>query len=123
MSASKQLELLETIVLELHTLKTKMPNGEFKAMARDIEELKTSYHDIKDNISDIKFTLLNPEDGVIVKVNKVSEWRQSKEKKSEEYENALQEVRDLMKWKEGASKALWIIFTALVGLSFNVFFM
>ena len=123
MSASKQLELLETIVLELHTLKTKMPNGEFKAMARDIEELKTSYHDIKDNISDIKFTLLNPEDGVIVKVNKVSEWRQSKEKKSEEYENALQEVRDLMKWKEGASKALWIIFTAVVGLSFNVFFM
>ena len=123
MSASKQLELLETIVLELHTLKTKMPNGEFKAMARDIEELKTSYHDIKDNISDIKFTLLNPEDGVIVKVNKVSEWRQSKEKKSEEYENALQEVRDLIKWKEGASKALWIIFTALVGLSFNVFFM
>lgn len=123
MSASKQLELLETIVLELHTLKTKMPNGEFKAMARDIEELKTSYHDIKDNISDIKFTLLNPEDGVIVKVNKVSEWRQSKEKKSEEYENALQEVRDLMKWKEGASKALWIIFTALVGLSFNVFLM
>lgn len=123
MSASKQLELLETIVLELHTLKTKMPNGEFKAMARDIEELKTSYHDIKDNISDIKFTLLNPEDGVIVKVNKVSEWRQSKEKKSEEYENALQEVRDLMKWKEGASKALWIIFTAIVGLSFNVFLM
>jgi len=123
MSAAKQLELLETIVLELHTLKTKMPNGEFKAMARDIEDLKTSYHDIKDNISDIKFTLLNPEDGVIVKVNKVSEWRQAKEKKSEEYENALQEVRDLMKWKEGASKALWIIFTAIVGLSFNVFFM
>jgi hypothetical protein len=123
MSASKQLELLETIVLELHTLKTKMPNGELKAMARDIEDLKTSYHDIKDNISDIKFTLLNPEDGVIVKVNKVSEWRQAKEKKSEEYENALQEVRDLMKWKEGASKALWIIFTAIVGLSFNVFFM
>jgi hypothetical protein len=100
-----------------------MPNGELKAMARDIEDLKTSYHDIKDNISDIKFTLLNPEDGVIVKVNKVSEWRQAKEKKSEEYENALQEVRDLMKWKEGASKALWIIFTAIVGLSFNVFFM
>jgi hypothetical protein len=123
MSASKQLELLETIVLELHTLKAKMPNGELKAMARDIEDLKTSYHDIKDNISDIKFTLLNPEDGVIVKVNKVSEWRQAKEKKSEEYENALQEVRDLMKWKEGASKALWIIFTAIVGLSFNVFFM
>jgi len=123
MSAAKQLELLETIVLELHTLKTKMPNGELKAMARDIEDLKTSYHDIKDNISDIKFTLLNPEDGVIVKVNKVSEWRQAKEKKSEEYENALQEVRDLMKWKEGASKALWIIFTAIVGLSFNVFFM
>lgn len=123
MSASKQLELLETIVLELHTLKTKMPNGELKAMARDIEELKTSYHDIKDNISDLKFTLLNPEDGVIVKVNKVSEWRQSKEKKSEEYEKALQEVRDLIKWKEGASKALWIIFTAIVGLSFNVFFM
>lgn len=123
MPVSKEVQLLETIVSEISTLKSNMPNGEFKAMARDIQDLKTSYHDIKENVSDIKYTLLNPEDGVIVKVNKVSEWKSTKEKKSEEYEKALQDVRDLVKWKEGASKAFWIIFTAIVGLSFNVFFM
>lgn len=123
MAVSKEVQLLETIVSEIHLIKSKMPNGEFKAMARDIEELKENYQDIKEDISDIKYTLLNPQDGVIVKVNKVSEWRESKEKKNEEYEKALQEVRDLVKWKEGASKAFWIIFTAIVGLSFNVFFM
>jgi hypothetical protein len=123
MPVTKEVQLLETIVSEINTIKNSMPNGEFKAMARDIEELKSDYKDIKENVSDIKYTLLNPEDGVIVKVNKVSEWRQSKEKKAEEYDKALQDVRDLVKWKEGASKAFWIIFTAIVGLSFNVFFM
>lgn len=123
MPVTKEVQLLETIVSEINTIKNSMPNGEFKAMARDIEELKSDYKDIKENVSDIKYTLLNPEDGVIVKVNKVSEWRQSKEKKAEEYDRALQDVRDLVKWKEGASKAFWIIFTAIVGLSFNVFFM
>lgn len=123
MAVSKEVQLLETIVSEISTIKSNMPNGEFKAMARDIQELKVSYQDIKEDVSDIKYTLLNPEDGVIVKVNKVSEWKTNKEKKSEEYEKALQDVRDLVKWKDGASKAFWIIFTAIVGLSFNVFFM
>lgn len=122
MPVTKEVQLLQSIANDLTALKSQMPNGEFKAMARDIEELKTTYRDIKEDVSDIKYTLLNPEDGVIVKVNKVSEWRETKEKKTEEYEKALQDVRELIKWKEGATKAFWIIFTAIVGLSLNVFF-
>lgn len=122
MPVNRQTQLLEQIVQELATLKTRMPNGELKTMARDIEELKNHYLDIKEDISDIKYTMLNPEDGVIVKVNKVSDWKDTKEKKTKEYDEALQDLRDLVKWKEGATKALWIIFTALVGLTFNVFF-
>jgi hypothetical protein len=121
MPVSKETQLLQTIADDISALKSKMPNGEFKSMARDMEELKTSYRDIKEDLSDIKYTLLNPEDGVIVKVNKVSEWRENKEKKAEEYEKALQDVRDLVQWKNGATKAMWIIFTAILGLSLNVF--
>jgi hypothetical protein len=79
-------------------------------LSKQIQHLKEGYD-----------TLLNPEDGVIVKVNKVSEWRENKEKKAEEYEKALQDVRDLVQWKNGATKAMWIIFTAILGLSLNVF--
>ncbi len=121
MPVSKETQLLQTIADDISALKSKMPNGEFKSMARDMEDLKTSYRDIKEDLSDIKYTLLNPEDGVIVKVNKVSEWRENKEKKAEEYEKALQDVRDLVQWKNGATKAMWIIFTAILGLSLNVF--
>ena len=121
MPVSKETQLLQTIADDISALKSKMPNGEFKSMARDMEDLKTSYRDIKEDLSDIKYTLLNPEDGVIVKVNKVSEWRENQEKKAEEYEKALQDVRDLVQWKNGATKAMWIIFTAILGLSLNVF--
>jgi hypothetical protein len=33
-----------------------------------------------------------------------------------DFQQKLLELEDLKKWKDGVSKALWIIFTALAGL-------
>lgn len=117
-----QKELLESVLKELSSIKTGMPNGELKHMSRAIQELKDSQDDLKDDLSEIKYTLLNPEDGVIVKVNKNTDFRKAREAKIQYYDNIVNEFEKMKEWKDGVTKALWIIFTALVGLLIHVFY-
>lgn len=97
-----QKELLESLHSELASLKSKLPNGELSAMAKDMEE-------IKEDLSDLKFTLLNPEDGVIVKTNQNTYFRKN-------IQDKVERIDELVAWKDTVTKALWIFFAALVGL-------
>ena len=114
--AATQKDILQQILIELDTMKTKLPNGELKRMEASIHEMKEDYQDLKSDVSDIKFTLLNPEDGVIVRVNKNTEFRIEREDKQEYYDGILAEFEKLKDWKEGVTKALWILFGAMVGV-------
>lgn len=114
--ASTQKDILQQILLELDSMKTKLPNGELKRMEESIHEMKEDYSELKGDVSDIKFTLLNPENGVIVRVNKNTEFRYEREDKQEYYDNMVTEFEKLKDWKESVTKALWILFTSLVGV-------
>ena len=63
-----QKEILETVLSELVHIKKHMPNGELKAMVDDVK-------DLKEDMSELKYTLLNPTDGVIVKTNQNTSFR------------------------------------------------
>lgn len=86
-----------------------MPNGELKVMLEDMKGLK-------DDVSDLKYTLLNPEDGVIVKTNQNTQFRRKMEQGDKEFISKMVEIEDLKKWKDSVQKALWIIFTVLAGV-------
>ena len=64
-----QKETLDAVLGELRHIKTHMPNGELKQMQKDLEAMK-------EDVSDLKYTLLNPDNGVIVNTNKNTEFRQ-----------------------------------------------
>tara|TARA_E500000318_G_scaffold87125_2_gene84010 strand:+ start:2407 stop:2766 length:360 start_codon:yes stop_codon:yes gene_type:complete len=102
-----QKELLESVLSEIVHIKKHMPNGELKQMQKDMERLKI-------DISDLKYTLLNPEDGVIVSTNKNTEFRQELQDNEKEFRQSMQELDSLKRWKSGVTKALWIIFGVLV---------
>tara|TARA_R100001591_G_scaffold95734_1_gene101521 strand:+ start:370 stop:726 length:357 start_codon:yes stop_codon:yes gene_type:complete len=104
-----QKQLLESVLNELVHIKKHMPNGELKAMVKDVKELK-------DDMSDLKYTLLNPEDGVIVKTNMNSAFRKKMEAGDKDFTAKMAEVEELKKWKNSVQKALWIIFTVLAGV-------
>jgi len=104
-----QKDLLESVLKELVHIKKHMPNGELKIMLKDVKGLK-------DDMSDLKYTLLNPEDGTIVKTNQNSAFRKRMEDNEKDFFNKLQEIQDLKKWKDSVQKALWIIFTVLAGV-------
>lgn len=97
-----QKELLEALHSEVVSMKGKLPNGELVAMANDMKEMK-------EDISDLKYTLLNPEDGVIVKTNQNTYFRKANQ------EN-IEKIDELLMWKNSVTKALWILFTAIVGV-------
>lgn len=125
-----QIDLLNSILKELDGIKKSLVTEDrdledlseivdnLKDSVRDFKDIPRTILDLKEDISDLKHTLLNPEDGVIVKVNKNTEFRLDREKKVH-YDEQLKE---LVRWKAGVNTALWIIFTALVGIVVKIIF-
>ena len=111
-----QKQLLEAVLAELGSIKKDMPNGELKALAEDVK-------DLKEDMSDLKYTLLNPEDGVIVKTNQNTEFRRKIEGGEKDFAVKMAEVDELKAWKEGVTKALWIIFGSLVAIVARILMM
>lgn len=114
--ANTQKDILKEILVEIAEMKGKLPNGELKRMEVSINEMKEDYSDLKTDVSDIKFTLLNPEDGVIVRVNKNTVYRYDREEKQDYYDGVLTEFEKMKDWKDGVTKALWILFGSMIGV-------
>tara|TARA_B100000287_G_C20620942_1_gene775926 strand:- start:981 stop:1358 length:378 start_codon:yes stop_codon:yes gene_type:complete len=108
------------ILEELELLKKKLPNGEFALLKKSVEDMVKNHEELKLDIRELKKQLLDPEDGVIVRVNRNSEFRRDSEKRGPLCEKSFQtmeeSVHDIVSWKGNVSKALWILFTAVVGL-------
>jgi hypothetical protein len=109
-----QKQLLETVLIELTSIKNHMPNGELKQMQKDMENLK-------DNVSDLKHVLLNPDNGVIVNTNKNTDFRHIMQSGDKDFQLKLVELQELKRWKEGVTKALWILFAGLAGVIIKLF--
>ena len=114
--AATQKETLEKILVEIGKMKTKLPNGELKRMEQTINALHEFQQDLKEDFSDIKYTLLNPENGVVVRVNKNTEFRQDAGELPEDIIELKNELEKLQDWKSGVVKALWVLFSGLIGL-------
>lgn len=108
-----QKETLDAVLSELKHIKTHMPNGELKQMQKDIESMK-------DDMSDMKYTLLNPENGVIVNTNKNTEYRQFLQANQKDFDKQMSKVEEIETWKAGVTKALWIIFGILASIIIRI---
>jgi hypothetical protein len=87
------------IVERLECIENRLPNGELK--------------EIHENVKEIKEILLDPEDGIIVRVNKNTYWRR---------ELDADEFKALVRWKQTINQAIWIAYTALVGIIIKIIF-
>ena len=114
--ATTNKDILENILEELSSMKNKLPNGELKRMETTITEMKETYTDIKEDLSDFKYTLLNPDNGVIVRVNKNTEVREEMEQVPDRILELENELEKLQEWKSTVSRALWVLFSGLIGL-------
>jgi hypothetical protein len=113
-------QVLQKILDELTSMKSKFPNGELESMSTQIKSLKETQQGVKDDISEIKKKLFNPEDGVIVKVNETRKFMQRQEDREEDFNQLVLDIEGLKKWQSGVNKALWILFGALTGLTIQL---
>ena len=108
------------ILEEIEFLKKKLPNGEFALLKKSVEDLSGGQDALKSSIRELKQQLLDPDDGVVVRVNRNSEFRRDSEERGplcqQSFENMEDSVNTILGWKDNVSKALWILFTAVVGL-------
>ena len=72
------------IIEKLECVETKLMSGELE--------------EIHETVKEIKEVLLDPEDGIIVRVNKNTYWRK---------QINIQEIEELKSFKNNVTKALW----------------
>ena len=108
------------ILEEIEFLKKKLPNGEFALLKKSVEDLNSGQESLRSSIRNLKQQLLDPDDGVVVRVNRNSEFRRDSEERGplcqKSFEDMEDNVGNILSWKNNVSKALWILFTAVVGL-------
>ena len=115
-------EILEAVEI----LKSKMPNGNIALLQQAIEDLQKSNDGVKISMRELKKQLLDPDDGVVVRVNKNSEFRRESEERGPLCQKSFEEmedtVQDLTEWKANVTKFIWILLTSMVGLIAKVIY-
>ena len=81
------------IIEKLECMEVRLPNGELQQIQEDIR--------------DIKEILLDPEDGLVVRVNKNTYWRK---------QINPDDIKELQGFKSSVTRALWMVYAAVVGL-------
>lgn len=114
--------MMNDILDALDVIKSKLPNGELKVIQERMEGLESSQEDMHEDLRQIKKQLLDPEDGIVVRVNKNTDFRRRKEEEARTYQTILDEHKELMSWKSTVTKILWIIVTAVVGIAVGMIF-
>jgi len=114
--------LMKQILDELQRMGNKIPSGELKILENSIDEMRESQKSMKEDLSELKKKLLDPNDGVIVRVNENTKFRIQEEDRFEDYMKINVDVQDLKKWQSGINKAMWIIFGALIAIAVKVIF-
>ena len=105
-------EILEAVEI----LKSQMPNGNIALLQQAIEDLQKSNDGVKLSIRELTKQLLDPDDGVVVRVNRNSEFRKSLKECVESFEEIEDTVKDLTDWKTNVTKFICILLTTMTVL-------
>ena len=69
--------------------------------------------EIHQTVNEIKEILLDPEDGIIVRVNKNTFWRRQVD---------ADEFKALLRWKQSVTHAMWVVYSAVIGIIVKLIF-
>jgi len=115
MAKKTQSEILNDVLFELQEIKKGLPNGEIVLIQKSLEDLEEGQKSLKSEIRTIQKRLFNPDNGLIVEVNKNTEFKVENQKN-------IKDVEGLMSWKSNVTKALWVIYSAIIGVIIKLLF-
>lgn len=114
--------MMNDILDALDIIKRKLPNGELAIIQERMEGIENAQDDMKDDIRLLRKQLLDPEDGVVVRVNRNTEFRKHLESGEIEYGKKMDELKELILFKSTVTRVLWIIFTTIAGVLIGIVF-
>ena len=117
-----QKDLIQQLINDLDSMKRSLPNGDIKRMEKTLEILEKNQNEMKADIRYIRKTILDPEKGLIVRINKNTDFRYEKEEKIKSYESKLVEFEGVLTWKKTISRGLWGVYSILLGILIKLLF-
>ena len=123
---STQKQLIEVLIRKVESLEDNLPNGNIVKIQEFISEMKQTQGEMKDDIRKLRKTILDPEGGLVVRINKNTDWREEdkifREERVPFYDSKVFEFEALKNWKKSVSKALWVLYSAIIGVIIKLLF-
>lgn len=110
------------ILIALDVIKQKLPNGELEVIKSSMHSLGEDQKIIKDDLEYFKRRLFNPDDGVIVRINKNTDALAKGNNNLEIIPMIANRVSNVEKWQGGVNKAMWFLFTTIGGIIIAMMF-
>ena len=88
---------------------------EIALMKQRMDSFEEKIDSLDDKIDNLTQQLLNPDDGFVSRVNKNTAARLQRETELPKYEEIIAEFKEMQRWKDGVNKALWVLYTAIIG--------
>ena len=104
-------DIMASIAKDLKDLKKSKPNGELKRIEACVNKLDITVTEIHDKIMD-------PVDGIIVKTNKNTEFRETC---APEREELIRQFQGVLRWKKVIEWGLAVLFVAFIGALIKLF--
>jgi len=92
---------------------------EIALMKQRMESFENKLDSMDEKIDKLTVGLLDPDDGFVARVNKNTEFRETKLYK---YESLVEDFRDIKRWKSNVTRAIWVIFATVVGVLVKMFY-
>ena len=109
-------ELIQELYELFSSFKTRMEDPNFIQIENTLSQLVENQSEMKRELRELKKTLLDPNDGVIVATNKNTEFREDREEKQADYQDLIEEHKALVRFKSNATKFAITLLTALGGV-------
>jgi len=115
MAKQTQSEILNEVLVELQEIKKGLPNGQIALIQKSLDDLEEGQKSLKSEIRTVQKRLFNPDNGVIVEVNKNTDF-------IKEIYPKLKEMDKVVSWKGNVTKALWVVYSAIIGVIIKLLF-
>lgn len=100
-------ELVEGLYRAFDSFRRKMEDPSYIQLEASIKQLIDNQNEMKAEVRELKKQLLNPNDGIVVAVNKNTAFRHRFEEDEDQYTELIREHKELMKFKSGVTKIIW----------------
>ena len=105
---------IDSLQLQIKEVLTKLPNGQLAVLQTKLEDLQKDVSKIIEKYESFTKNVYNPDDGVVTRVNKNSEYIQLLKE-----EKALDTIRTVDKFRANYSKLMWGLYALLLGTIFK----